>query len=339
MNDRRLLVLRAIIEDFVKTREPVGSKALTERHDLGVSPATVRNDMAMLEEAGYIVQPHTSAGRIPTELGYRHFVDRLDEIKPLSKPERQAIQSFLSQAVDLDDVVTRAARLLSQLTRQVAVVQYPTLRTSTLRHLELVQLANGHLLVVIITDSGRVEQHTIPATPDLLEDDVARLGRRVNEAGIGQKIVDLASSLEGLKNEFPLELQQVITTLFNVLQDTLLAEKDDRIILSGTGNLARGYFRPDYNLEPILDALEEQVVLMRLLSTMSQDSTNVAVRIGTETQHEGFTETSVVATHYGNLDEHVALLGSIGPTSIDYPATIAAVRAVALYLSQIINSN
>src|SRR5688572_32934748 len=121
VEDRRLAVLRAIVEDYVSTEEPVGSKALVDRHRLGVSPATVRNDMAVLEEEGYIRQPHTSAGRVPTDAGYRLFVDRLTKIKPLSPAERRAIERFMVGAVDLDDVVHRTVRLLAQLTRQVAV--------------------------------------------------------------------------------------------------------------------------------------------------------------------------------------------------------------------------
>src|SRR5215208_3391552 len=157
-DERRLAVLRAIVEDYVATEEPVGSRALVERHQLGVSPATVRNDMAALEEEGFITQPHTSAGRVPTDKGYRLFVDRLAQVKPLSAAERRAVQAFLDGAVDLDDVLRRSVRLLAQLTRQVAVVQYPTLTRSTVRHLELVPLTPARLMLVVITDSGRVDQ-------------------------------------------------------------------------------------------------------------------------------------------------------------------------------------
>ena len=161
VEDRRLAVLRAIVEDYVSTEEPVGSKALVDRHQLGVSPATVRNDMAVLEEEGFITQPHTSAGRVPTDKGYRLFVDRLTTVKPMSAAEKRAIASFLDGAVDLDDVVTRSVRLLSQLTRQVAVVQYPTLSRSTVRHVEVVALAPSRLLVVLILSTGRVEQRLV----------------------------------------------------------------------------------------------------------------------------------------------------------------------------------
>src|SRR5215210_3727370 len=136
--ERRLAVLRAIVQDYVATEEPVGSKALVERHGLGVSPATVRNDMAVLEEEGFITQPHTSAGRIPTDKGYRLFVDRLSGVKPLTSAEKRAIATLLEGAIDLDDVVRRSVRLLAQLTRQVAIVQYPVLSRSTVRHVEVV---------------------------------------------------------------------------------------------------------------------------------------------------------------------------------------------------------
>lgn len=155
LEDRKLAVLRAIVEDYVQTEEPVGSKALVERHNLGVSPATIRNDMAALEEEGYIAQPHTSAGRVPTDKGYRLFVDRLSTVKPLSPAERRAIQSFLAGPADLDDVIRRTVRLLAQLTRQVAVVQYPSLARSTVRHIELVSLGPTRLMIVLITNSGR----------------------------------------------------------------------------------------------------------------------------------------------------------------------------------------
>src|SRR5215203_7447436 len=147
VEERKMAVLRAIVEDYVATQEPVGSKALVERHALGVSPATVRNDMAALEEEGLIAQPHTSAGRAPTEKGYRLFVDRLSQVKPLSAAERRAITTLLQGAVDLDDVVQRSVRLLAQLTRQVAVVQYPSLSRSTVRHIEVVMLSTTRMLV------------------------------------------------------------------------------------------------------------------------------------------------------------------------------------------------
>ena len=196
-DDRRLDVLRAIVEDYVATREPVGSRALVERHSLGVSPATIRNDMAALEEGGYIAQPHTSAGRVPTDKGYRLFVDQLSSVKPLSSPERRAIGTFLESAQDLDDVVDRAVRLIAQLTQQVAVVQYPSLRRSALRHVELVPVGMRHLLVVLITDTGRVEQRTLELDGELDDVVVARLRARLNVSAAGRRLVRAAHRARG----------------------------------------------------------------------------------------------------------------------------------------------
>ena len=157
INDRKLEVLRAIVTDYVASREPVGSKALVERHRLDVSAATVRNDMAALEAEGYIPQPHTSAGRIPTDKGYRLFVDRLAQIKPLSSAERTAIAAFLNGTADVDDLMARTVRLLAQLTRQVAIVQYPVAQRAVVRHVDLVPLTTHRLLVIVVQSTGRVD--------------------------------------------------------------------------------------------------------------------------------------------------------------------------------------
>ena len=199
-DDRRFEVLRAIVADFVATREPIGSKALVERHGLGVSSATVRNDMAVLEAEGYIAAPHTSSGRIPTEKGYREFVDRIDEVKPLSSVERRAILSFLESGVDLDDVLRRAVRLLAQLTRQVAIVQYPTLSASTVRHLEVVALTPARLLMVVITDSGRVDQRIVELGDTIDDHQLSRLRELLGQALEGKRLSAASVAVADLAN-------------------------------------------------------------------------------------------------------------------------------------------
>ncbi|MDR0483630.1 MAG: heat-inducible transcriptional repressor HrcA [Cellulomonadaceae bacterium] len=377
--DRRLEVLRAIVEDYVTTREPVGSRMLTERHHLGVSPATVRNDMAALEEAGLIMQPHTSAGRIPTDAGYRVFVDRLSEVRPLNAPQRRAIEAFLGQAMDLDDVVARASRLVAHITGQVAVVQYPSLRSSAVRHLELVRVTPQRLLVVVITESGRVEQRfvEVPAfggAPQgraaqggavavdgtgalsgaaaldgaaMFDDDAAlddalvgELRARLNAAADGRSQATLAEALPAVLATTAPEHQELVTRIMAAVADALTEEPDPRIVLAGTANLASTDVRFEQGIQPVLEALEEQMVLLGLLTEMAHDGDpaqgpveSVAVRIGHEIGRDGLTETSVVTSGYG-LPDSVAVLGSLGPTRMDYPGTIAAVRAVARYLSR-----
>ena len=336
-DDRRLDVLRAIVEDYVSTREPVGSRALVERHSLGVSPATIRNDMAALEEGGYIAQPHTSAGRVPTDKGYRMFVDRLASVKPLSSPERRAIGTFLESAQDLDDVVDRAVRLIAQLTQQVAVVQYPSLRRSALRHVELVPVGARHLLVVLITDTGRVEQRTLELSGDLDESVVTRLRARLNVSAAGRRLSELPVALRDLGAAFEPTDQPLVRAVIAMLEETLAQESEERVVLAGTANLARAGGTDVRAIGPVLEALEEQVVLLRLLSEMAEDSQTVSVRIGRETQHDGLVETSFITTGYGDEGSgSVARVGSIGPLRMDYPATMSAVRAVARYLTRIL---
>src|SRR4051812_35481317 len=170
VSERGLEVLRAIVQDYVASREPVGSKAIVDRHGFGVSAATIRNDMAALEEEELITAPHTSSGRVPTDKGYRIFVDHLAEVRPLSHAQRQAIEAFLGQSVDLDDVLARTVRLLSQLTNQVALVQYPSVARSRIRHIEVVMLSPRRLLSVLITDSGAVEQRVVEVEHDVSDE-------------------------------------------------------------------------------------------------------------------------------------------------------------------------
>ncbi|TMQ91361.1 heat-inducible transcriptional repressor HrcA [Actinomadura soli] len=349
LDDRKLAVLRAIVEDFVSTNEPVGSKALADRHNLGVSPATIRNDMAVLEEQGYITQPHTSAGRVPTDKGYRLFVDRLSTIKPLSIAERRAIETFLSGAYDLDDVVGRTVRLLAQLTRQVAVVQYPSLTRSSVRHVELVPVAEGRLLLVLITNTGRVEQRLIEAPPrgsggsggsspqskpgSVSEESIGHLRALLNTCLDGLGLGDVPTAVADLPDKVGPDDRPLAAAVLSVLLETLVEKHEEKIVFAGAANLAAVDF--SQSLREVLVALEEQVVLMRLLGETG-DSSKVTVRIGTENPDLGLRSTSVVAADYGVGDLTLARLGVLGPTRMDYPSTMGAVRAVARYVGQIL---
>ncbi len=335
--DRKLAVLRAIVEDYVSTQEPVGSKALVDRHRLGVSPATVRNDMAALEEEGFITQPHTSAGRIPTDKGYRLFVDRLSSVKPLSAAEKRAIATLLEGAVDLDDVVQRSVRLLAQLTRQVAVVQYPVLSRSTVRHVEVVPLTGTRLLLVLILSTGRVEQRVVELPEALEEEDVADLRSRLNRAVIGERLADASDKLVQLPDDYEPGKRAPIAALVASLVEAMSDHRsDERVAVGGTANLARFGDGFDMSIRPMLEALEEHVVLLKLLGEATSSST-VTVRIGHEGPYQELATTSVVATGYGPGDEALATLGIVGPTRMDYPGTMASVRAVARYVSRILD--
>lgn len=337
LDERKLEVLRAIVEDYVATEEPVGSRALVERHHMNVSPATVRNDMAVLEEEGYIRQPHTSAGRVPTDRGYRLFVDRLSRIKPLSPAERRAIERFLVGAVDLDDVVHRTVRLLAQLTRQVAVVQYPSLVRSSVRHLELVPISTTRLMLVLITDTGRVEQRLVELPGPTPEEDVTELRRLANTALVGKSLGDAPNLVQTLVDEVAPGLRSPMASVASVLLETLVERQDGRIALAGTANVARWTLDLQGSLRSVLEALEEEVVLLKLIGEVEHaDTSRPRVRIGDEHEFADLRATSVVSTGYGPGDTIVGGLGVLGPTRMDYPGTIATVHAVARYVGDLL---
>ncbi len=332
--ERKIAVLRAIVEDFISTNEPVGSKALADRHNLGVSPATIRNDMALLEEEGLIAQPHTSAGRIPTDAGYRLFVDRLTEVKPLSSAEKRAIATFLDDAADLDDVLHRAVRTLAQLTRHVAVVQYPSLSRSRVRHLELVPLTSSRLMLVLITDTGRVEQRIVELPGDVAEDAVFELRATLNGGCATGCSPRRRRSSATCRLRSRRELRGLLGTLTSVLLETLIESHSDRIVLGGTANLTESAF--DFPaIRPVLEALEEQVVLLRLLD-QSVETAQVVVRIGNETQHEGLAAASVITSGYGPRGAALGAVGVLGPRRMDYAHTMARVAAVARYVGDLL---
>lgn len=335
-DERRFQVLRAIVANYVSTQEPVGSKTIVDRHGLGVSSATIRSDMATLEEQGYIAQPHTSAGRVPTDKGYRLFVDRLSQVKPLSAAERRAIQHFLGGATDLDDVLRRSVRLLAQLTRQVAVVQYPTLTRSTVRHIEVLALTPARLMLVLITDTGRVDQQLVDLGDVLTEDDVARLRTMLTSALVGQRLADASIKVSELPDAAPSELRDVVIRVATTLLETLVEHPEERLLLGGTANLTRNVADFPGSLRQILEALEEQVVVLKLLAA-ARDAGRVTVRIGEENEAEQMRSTSVVSIGYGTGGNVLGGMGVVGPTRMDYPSAMAAVHAVARYVGDILD--
>ena len=352
-NTRRMLVLRAVVEDYIRSREPVGSGSLTRNHQLGVSSATVRNDMAALESEGYLVQPHTSAGRIPTQKGYRYFVDRLATIVPLSAAQRRGINAFLSGSVNLEDTLQHAARLLAQITGQIAVVASPSLASSNLRRAELIGLSRGTVLMVVITDTGRVVQRTLHGPlqedPNALADLSDKINRQCQDLPLDRAADRCRMLADSLTEGRDKSMLRLVATVFD---EMATREQTSGLYMAGTSQLTHSQAVSLGDLGSLLDALEEQVVLMRLMraqSELSRESNGVSVAIGTETRTPELAHASVVTSGYGHArsrqtdgseaDEPVAFVGSIGPTHMDYPATMSAVRAVASYLTGFLAGN
>ena len=336
LQQRTIDVLRAIVQDYIVSKEPIGSQTLVDRHDFGVSSATIRNDMALLEEEELIKAPHTSSGRVPTDKGYRLFVDRLAEVKPLSTAEKAAIESLLVGANDLDDVLSNTVRTLSKLTNQMAVIQYPTLGKSNVRNVELFTVSETRLLLLLITDSNRYEQHTIELGGAIDEPFVAEIRAKLNAVLTGRPLAMVNELIVKFSDGFAENRVPIVNKVLEGLIETVDANRTEKLIVAGTANLARRESDFIGSITPVLDALEEQVVLLRLISEMQSEQHGVSLRIGRENPFEGLSETSVVVTGYENQGNEIAKLGVIGPTRMDYSANIAAVRAVARYLTNIL---
>ena len=333
VSERGLQVLRAIVQDYVDTREPVGSKAIVERHAFGVSAATIRNDMALLEDEELIAAPHTSSGRVPTDKGYRVFVDHLAEIRPLSPAQRAAIASFLQGPGDLDGALARTVRALTQLTGQVAIVQYPSFSKATITHVELVALEPSRVLVIVVTDTGRVSQRLALLTVALDETDLARVRAEVSTLLVGRSVRQGAKRVEEqADSDARTAHQSAVTEILRVVQEELDEFRQDRLVMAGAANLARRESDFRGSIYPLLEAVEEQVTILRLMGEMVADDNGLAASIGRENEAFGLSEASVIASDYDATGAR-ARVGLMGPTRMDYPSNLAAVRAVARYLT------
>ncbi|WP_217184207.1 heat-inducible transcriptional repressor HrcA [Streptomyces sp. AC495_CC817] len=337
VTERGLQVLRAIVQDYVETHEPVGSRSIVDRYSFGVSAATIRNDMALLEDEELITAPHTSSGRVPTDKGYRVFVNHLAQLRPLSVAQRTAIESFLADPADLDDLMIRTVRVLTQLTGQVALAQYPSFARAHVSHLELVALAPSRLLIVLVIDAGGVSQRMTPLPEPLDDADVAVLRARLSALITGRAVSDAAERLQALLAD-PQTTDPALRVLAAIIGDELGEFRQERLVMAGAATLARREQDFRGSIHPLLEAIEEQVTLIRLMSEMEADVHGLAASIGTENASFGLGEASIVASDYAG-PTGTARVGVMGPTRMDYPSNLAAARAVARYLSRMLDED
>ncbi len=340
VSDRGLQVLRAIVQDYVDTREPVGSKAIVDRHAFGVSAATIRNDMAQLEDEELITAPHTSSGRVPTDKGYRVFVDHLAQVRPLSPAQRAAITEFLADPGDLDALLGRTVRLLSRLTGQVALVQYPSFAQATVTHIEFVPLGGARVVLILVADSGYVSQRVATLGHELTSDEMDAVRMALRRLLTNRSVAAGSAALADVLGQAPTgqRVDSALQLVARVAAEELDEFRQDRLVMAGSASLARrvGDFRG--SISPLLEAIEEQVTLLRLMTEMVTDEQGLAASIGRENQAFGLEEASVVTGDYDTTGSR-ARIGVLGPTRMDYPTNLAAVRAVARYLSRILEED
>ncbi|GAB4290576.1 MAG: heat-inducible transcriptional repressor HrcA [Coriobacteriia bacterium] len=334
-NERRRTVLSALISEYVASSQPVGSKVLVERYRLGCSPATVRNELAALEEDGLVYQPHTSAGRVPTDVGYRAFVDDVVERHTDTLPagDVDAIHARYERVEhELTEVMRETATVLSALTDCAAVVAAPTLQRARIRRVSLVGLGPTRATLVVVTDSGQVANRSVEFDQPVDGDALAEVERYVDGALcdlMGTEVTLLRDRIEGVPGA---EAGATLAILDEVI-DCLVEADEDRVLTHGVTALLR---QPEFTdadaLRPVVALLEDSIMVLHVLSDVMQ-SRDVVVRIGAENRLDGLARMSFVAHHYGSGDAG-GIVGVLGPTRMDYPRAMATVRTVASTLSE-----
>jgi heat-inducible transcriptional repressor len=333
LDERKAAILRAIVSHYVRSGEPVGSKTLVDSFDLGISPATVRNEMAVLEDAGYIFQPHTSAGRVPTDSGYRYFVDGWTSSPRLPAAEAVRVRKFFAEPrFELEDALQKTASLLSRLTDHAAVVLAAALDRNVVRHVELVRLAGDKAMVLLVTDTGRVANHMV-LIPESLDDvqldqTAEMLNRVVTGVALEAAPQTMAASLE----RFPLELRDAVATVAGALEEELAERATERVFLEGTSTIVDEHKFADLEtVRQVIGALEHKRLLLEVLAH-GLASDEVSVRIGAENVLEEMRLCSIITAPYGSDGSVVGSLAVVGPTRMDYRRTVAAVHEVAVSL-------
>lgn len=333
LNDRRRRVLEALVEEYIASAQPVGSKTLVERYELGCSPATVRNELAILEETGYVVQPHVSAGRLPTDSGYRDFVDRLLE----RADARDFEPARIPRAAEIDELMRETSALLTRLTDSLAVVLAPSVSLSRVKRIDLLSMSPRRALIVLITESGQVLNRHLELPSEVAPERLSEVERSLNAALIGKRAAEIEPVRDALVSpafDRPgREEHELVGTIVDELLDVLEEADRDRIFHVGVpALLAQPEFHDAERARPLIECVEDGLAMLEALSD-ALSSSGMTVRIGHENRRAEFGGVSLVATHYcaGTTD---GVIGVIGPTRMDYQRAIAAVRAVADGLSE-----
>lgn len=339
LNERRRTVLSALVNEYVASVQPVGSKVLVERYHLGCSPATVRSELAALEETGLVYQPHVSAGRIPTDTGYRAFVDGVVEtgVPGLASQEADSVRRHYAEAEhEISEVLRDTSALLSRLTSYVAVVAAPTIKRARIRRVTLVPLGGRRALVVVVTDSGQVANRAIEFDTDVTPDAVGRVEAYLSHAldgAPGDEVQTMRRTLDPSVDDRAGVARRVLDEVIDCL-----AEADEARVLTGgvSALLAHPEFEDPGVVRPLLALLEDGIAMLRVLSDVMR-FTGVEVRIGHENPVGALERASFVAARYGEGDAG-GIVGVIGPTRMDYGRAISAVRTVSDALSDVLES-
>ena len=323
LSDRRQIVLRALIEEYIARALPVGSRTLVERYNLGISSATVRNELSLLEEMGYLAQPHTSAGRIPTDFGYRAFVDELLSESDPDNGEDALARELRESASDLDDLMDRTSQALARFTDCMTLLVPPRILSVDIRLVNLVLLTPQRLLTVIVTEDGQVFNRQMDLPRDYSQDEIGKTQEALNNILVG-------TSLSSTSGELPLGASGVHDDLFRMVMAEILAcLKDQNAIKAHPLGISHLLGKPEFSdsscLMPVLEELEGDTMLLRVFNDAAASEEPV-VRIGHENDSEALSSVSLIANRFGEA-EHNGLILIVGPTRMDYSQVLKAVRA------------
>jgi heat-inducible transcriptional repressor len=339
LDDRKARLLRVVVHEYIQTAEPVGSKALAERYDLGVSSATIRNELAVLEEQGFLSHPHTSAGRVPTDIGYRYYVDSLSGVGELALTQQEVVMRYLEGAASLEETLQRTSLLLASLTHYTAMVAPPSLDRSRVRHVELVRLDPRVVMLVLIADTGRVEQRLVETDGVVGADDLEDLRRRINEKLVGARLNRAEALLSSMEESIPGDIRWLFRVMAATIAQMVGDRSIDRVWLGGQAHLSTpGAFTELETIHRVYQLLEQQVMVLRLLQVSFRQSDAISVVIGSENQIPGMQACSLVTSTYPAGDT-IGTIGVLGPTRMDYLRAMAAVQAVASYLGDVLEDD
>lgn len=334
LTERQQFILRAVIDDYVKSAEPVGSRTISKRKDVSFSPATIRNEMADLEELGYLTQPYTSAGRIPSNKGYRFYVDHLMKPSKVSKEEINKIKNmYAEQIMEYEHLIQQTASVLSEITNYTSIVLGPEVFDTTLKHIQLIPLSADSAVAIMVTNTGHVENKKVNIPFEISVADMEKLVNLMNQKLVGVPLFQLRTQLYSviaseLKKHFD-HYKQVIS----VLEQSLATEKEDRVFLGGTTNIfAQPEFRDVDKVRSLFELLEHNERIHGILS-MSEHAPGVQIKIGHENVDEAVTNCSIITASYSVAGKPLGKISLLGPTRMEYEKVYSVLNYLTTHLN------
>ncbi|HHY82163.1 MAG TPA: heat-inducible transcription repressor HrcA [Clostridiales bacterium] len=339
LDSRKLKILQAIINDYIMTAEPVGSRTVAKKYNLGISSATVRNEMSDLEEMGFLEQPHTSAGRIPSDKAYRLYVDKLMQVRSLSEQEAEYIKDlYESKIMQLEQVILNTAKVLSEMTNYTSIALAPQLSMVTIKHIQLVPVDKSLALLVVVTSSGILKDTLIHIPEGIDSDYLYKVSNILNAKFRGKTFAQIdIRDLSDIRNELA-ENQKFFNSLVDVLTTSFREAENREIYLGGTTNI---FNFPEYQdiirARSFLNLMEEKDLLYNIL--VNSRNGGVKVSIGTENPYEELRGCSIVTATYSLGDRVLGTIGVIGPTRMEYSRAVSIMdhmgKALSRYLTKL----